>query len=66
MELDAGLLFICYQRDPRTGFVKIFDKMSKFDMLNQFVTHVGGGLFACPTGVQDGRYIGQDLFEAVS
>ncbi len=64
MELDAGLLFICYQRDPRTGFVKIFDKMSKFDMMNQFVTHVGGGLFACPGGVQPGRYIGQALFEA--
>ncbi len=64
MELDAGLLFICYQRDPRRGFVKIFDRMSKFDMLNQFVTHVGGGLFACPGGVQAGRYLGQALFEA--
>ncbi len=64
MELDAGLLFICYQRDPRAGFIKIFDKMSKFDMLNQFVTHVGGGLFACPGGVQAGKYLGQDLFQA--
>ncbi len=66
MELDAGLLFICYQRDPRTGFIRIFEKMSKFDMLNQFVTHVGGGLFACPGGVQAGRYVGQELFETVS
>jgi deferrochelatase/peroxidase EfeB len=65
MEFDAGLLFICYQRDPRTGFVKLFERMSKFDMLNQFVTHVGGGLFACPGGVQKGGYIGQALFEAV-
>ena len=24
--------------------------MAKFDMLNQFVTHTGGGLFACPGG----------------
>ena len=63
MEFDAGLLFICYQRDPRTGFVKIFDKMSKFDMMNQFVTHVGGGLFACPPGAREGGYIGQPLFE---
>jgi len=62
MELDAGLLFICYQRDPRTGFIKIFDKMSKFDMMNQFVTHVGGGLFACPRGVRPGEYLAQDLF----
>ena len=64
MELDAGLLFVCYQRDPRTGFIKIFDRMAKFDMLNQFVTHVGGGLFACPGGVLPGRYLGQGLFEA--
>jgi deferrochelatase/peroxidase EfeB len=64
MELDAGLLFICYQRDPRTGFIKIFDKMSKFDMLNQFVTAVGGGMFACPGGIQPGRYLAQDLFES--
>jgi deferrochelatase/peroxidase EfeB len=62
MEFDAGLLFICYQRDPRTGFVKLFERMSKFDMLNQFVTHVGGGLFACPGGAKAGAFIGQDLF----
>ena len=63
MEFDAGLFFICYQRDPRTGFVKIFEKMAKFDMMNQFVTHTGGGLFACPAGVAEGGYIGQRLFE---
>ena len=63
MAFDAGLLFICYQRDPRTGFVKIFDKMSKFDMMNQFVTHVGGGLFACPPGAKEGGFIGQPLFD---
>jgi deferrochelatase/peroxidase EfeB len=63
MEFDAGLFFICYQRDPRTGFVKIFERMSKFDMMNQFVTHTGGGLFACPGGIAEGGYIGQRLFE---
>ena len=63
MEFDAGLLFLCYQKDPRTGFIKIFDNMSKFDMMNQFVTHVGGGLFACPPGAKEGGYIGQSLFE---
>jgi deferrochelatase/peroxidase EfeB len=64
LELDAGLLFMCYQRDPRTGFIRIFDRMSKFDMMNQFVTPIGGGMFACPGGVSAGRIIGQDLFEA--
>ena len=63
MEYDAGLFFISYQTDPRTGFIKLFDKMSKFDMMNQFVTHVGGGLFACPGGISEGGYIGQRLFQ---
>ena len=62
MELDAGLLFQCFQRDPRTGFVKIFDKMSRFDMMNQFVTHIGSGIFAYPPGASKGGYIGQGLF----
>jgi deferrochelatase/peroxidase EfeB len=64
IELDAGLLFICYQRDPRNGFIKIFEPMSKLDAMNQYTTHVGGGMFACPPGVAAGGYIGQGLFEA--
>jgi deferrochelatase/peroxidase EfeB len=64
MTLDAGLLFICYQKDPRDGFTKMFEKMSRFDMLNQFTTHLGSGLFACPPGVRPGEYVGQRLFEA--
>ena len=64
MELDAGLLFICYQRDPRTGFTKLFERMSKFDMLNQFVTHVGGGLFALPPGASKDGFIGEALFKS--
>jgi deferrochelatase/peroxidase EfeB len=59
---DAGLLFVCYQRDPRTGFSRIFEKMAKFDMLNQFPTHVGSGLFACPPGAKPGEFVGQHLF----
>ncbi len=65
MEYDAGLFFICYQRDPRAGFIKIFDNMAKFDMMNQFVTHTGGGLFACPGGIAKGEFIGQRLFDTV-
>jgi deferrochelatase/peroxidase EfeB len=64
LEYDAGLFFLAYQRDVRAGFIRIFDRMAKFDMLNQFVTHVGGGLFACPGGVARGEFIGQRLFVA--
>ncbi len=62
MEYDAGLLFVGYQSDPRTGFIRIFENMAKFDMLNQFATHTGGGLFACPGGMRQGEFIGQRLF----
>jgi deferrochelatase/peroxidase EfeB len=64
MEYDAGLLFVAFQRDPRSGFVKIFEPMSKLDALNQFTTHVGSGLFACPGGAAPGGFIGERLFAA--
>lgn len=64
MEYDAGLLFVAYQRDPRTGFISMFDKMAKLDALNQFTTHTGSGLFATLPGVRQGEYIGQRLFES--
>ena len=56
MLYDAGLMFVAYQRDPRSGFIKIYSNMSKLDALNQFTTHTGGGLFACPAG-RPGRRI---------
>ncbi len=63
MLYDAGLMFVAYQRDPRSGFIKIYNNMSKLDALNQFTTHTGGGLFACPGGVREGEFIGQRLFQ---
>ncbi|MGI4856808.1 MAG: iron uptake transporter deferrochelatase/peroxidase subunit [Janthinobacterium lividum] len=63
-EYDAGLIFIAHQSDPRTGFIPINEKLAKFDMMNQFTTHVGGGIFACPPGAREGSYIGAGLFEA--
>ncbi len=62
MEYDSGLLFVAYQKDPRTGFIKMFERMAKFDMLNQFTTHTGSGIFACPPGVAPGQSIGAGLF----
>jgi deferrochelatase/peroxidase EfeB len=65
MMYDAGLFFLCYQHDPREGFIKIYQNMAKLDALNQFTTHTGSGLFACPGGIADGEYVGQRLFASV-
>ena len=64
MEYDAGLLFVAWQRDPREGFIRIFEPMAKLDMLNQFTTHTASALFAAPPGATKGGYVGQALLEA--
>lgn len=61
IEYDAGLFFLCYQRDPRSGFIRIFETMAKLDALNQFVTHTASALFACPPGARAGGFVGEDL-----
>jgi deferrochelatase/peroxidase EfeB len=60
---DAGLFFAAYQRDPRTSFVRVQQALSMQDMMNQYTTHVGSGIFACPPGAATGSYIGASLFE---
>jgi deferrochelatase/peroxidase EfeB len=60
--LDAGLFFLAYVRDPRTQFVPIMQKLAMNDALNEYLTHVGSGLWAVPPGVQPGGYWGEGLF----
>ena len=62
MEYDSGLLFMAYQKDPRAQFSRMFERMSKFDMLNQFATHTGSALFAVPPGVMQGGVTGGGLW----
>jgi len=50
-ELDAGLFFIAFQKDPRAQFVPLQRRLGQHDALNEYISHVGSGLFACPPGV---------------
>jgi deferrochelatase/peroxidase EfeB len=59
--LDAGLFFLAYQRDVRTGFIPLQQKLASVDKLNEYIQHVGSGLFACPPGVLKGGYWGDGL-----
>lgn len=61
--LDAGLFFIAFQRDPRTQFVPIQLNLAGNDNMNEYVKHVGSGIFAVPPGATQGGYIGSGLFE---
>lgn len=61
-QFESGLLFISFQKDP-DQFIKMQTMMGATDKLNEYITHIGSGLFACFGGVPKGGYIGQALFE---
>ncbi len=60
-QLDAGLFFVCFQRDPRRQFVPIQRRLSTTDALNEYIVHVASGLFAIPPGTSAGGYVGETL-----
>jgi deferrochelatase/peroxidase EfeB len=61
-ELDAGLFFLAFLRDPQV-FVDLQNKLGSHDALNEYIEHVGSALFACPGGVRnDQDYWGRGLF----
>ncbi|MDX6315113.1 MAG: dye decolorizing peroxidase [Streptomyces sp.] len=61
---DAGLLFVCWQADPLTGFVPVQRKLDRGDGLSRFLSHESSGLFAVPGGPAKDEYVGQRLLEA--
>ncbi|MDU0865008.1 iron uptake transporter deferrochelatase/peroxidase subunit [Actinomyces urogenitalis] len=50
-QLQTGLFFIAFVRDPRTNFYPILDKMTKNDALQEYLQHRSAALFAVPRGV---------------
>ncbi|MCU1558396.1 MAG: efeB [Microbacteriaceae bacterium] len=62
--LAAGLFFIAFQRDPREQFIPIQLRLANNDAMNEYIRHVGSGIFAVPPGATKGSYIGAGLFES--
>jgi deferrochelatase/peroxidase EfeB len=60
--LNAGLFFIAFQRDPRKQFIPIQQRLAQNDLMNEYVRHVGSGVFAVPPGAKEGSYVGAGLF----
>jgi deferrochelatase/peroxidase EfeB len=56
----GGLLFICYQRDPRAQFIPIQRRLA-IDALSHVTKAVGSAAFACPPGAQPGGFVGDGL-----
>jgi deferrochelatase/peroxidase EfeB len=62
--LEAGLFFLAYQRDVREGFIPLQRHLARDDTdLNEYIQHVGSGVFAVPPGVRDsGDWWARQLF----
>ncbi len=64
-QLDAGLFFLSFQRDP-AAFVRVQRQLGANDKLNEYIKHVGSGVWAIAPGVQRGGFVGQTLLGSVS
>ncbi|SFK14460.1 deferrochelatase/peroxidase EfeB [Amycolatopsis sacchari] len=61
--LEAGLFFICFNRDPRKQFIPMQKALSAKDAMMEYIQHTGSALFAVPPGVSESGYWGDTLFE---
>jgi deferrochelatase/peroxidase EfeB len=64
-QFDAGLFFIAFQRDPRTQFAPLQMSLAQHDALNEYITHTGSAIFACPPGARGGGFVGEGLFAGI-
>jgi deferrochelatase/peroxidase EfeB len=61
-ELDAGLFFICFQKNPKTQFEEIQRRLGLYDALNEYIKHTSSAVFAIPPGAPQGGFVGEGLF----
>ena len=59
-QMGAGLFFISFQRDP-AAFVRV-QRSLKPDLLNEYIRHIGSGVWAIPRGARRGEFIAERLF----
>lgn len=58
---EVGLVFVCYQQDPREQFTAIQRRLDQEDRLNEWITHIGSAVYAVPPGVAEGGYWAEEL-----
>jgi deferrochelatase/peroxidase EfeB len=61
-QLDAGLFFLAYMRDPRHQFIPLQQHLATTDALNEYIEHVGSAVFAIAPGINSpNNYLGEEL-----
>jgi deferrochelatase/peroxidase EfeB len=59
-QLDAGLFFLSFQRDPE-AFIRVQRRLGSTDALNEYIKHVGSGVWAIPPGARRGGWVGETV-----
>lgn len=62
-QLDAGLFFMAYMNDP-AHFEALQARLGASDALNEYIAHIGSGIFFVPPAPKQGDYIAQAMFTA--
>lgn len=60
--LDAGLIFMSFQKDLEKQFVPIQNALANNDRMNEYVAVTASAAFACPPGLKAGQFWGHQLF----
>ena len=61
---NAGLIFICYQKDPTAQFEPIQARLDKADRLNEWITHIGSAVYYMPAGTEGETFWGESLIRS--
>jgi deferrochelatase/peroxidase EfeB len=59
--LLAGLFFIAFVQNP-DQFIRLQNKLGSQDALNEYIQHIGSGIFAVQGGLERGGHWGDGLF----
>lgn len=59
--LDQGLLFICFQKSLRDGFLTVQERLNG-EPLEEYIEPNGGGFYFTLPGVEPGSYLGSQMF----
>jgi dye decolorizing peroxidase len=60
---DSGMIFTCFQRDPRRSFIPMQRRLAGGDRLNEWIVHVGSAVFYVPPGTAEDSFWGEELFD---
>jgi deferrochelatase/peroxidase EfeB len=62
-QLDAGLIFLAFQRSIRDQFIPMQERLARLDAMNEYTTPIGSAVFVVPPASRGPKdWVGSGLF----